>query len=393
MAKNGRSIAKARPWIPEEDLGPLLEDFAAILRSGRLTQGEYLERFEGEFAGYVGTKYAVGLSSGTAPLEIAMRYWQVRGREVVVPTNTFAASANAVTLAGGTPALADIRPDSLCMGLEDVREKVTAKTRGVIAVHLAGLVAPDLDKIAEFCRGRGLFLLEDAAHAAGAVWRGRKAGSLGDAASFSFFPTKVMSCGEGGMLTTDSAELAAFARSFRCHGIAEDGRDLVRLGANYRLPELSAALGLRQLQRLDEFVAERNALARLYLDNLGPNPEIGLFPPPPDQVHAYYKFPLLLPPGCGREDTLRTLQTEFGVIGGSVYWPPCHLQPYFRRQFGWKAGSFPVAEEVLSRTLTLPLYCGLTEGDISYICTALAQVLERIRPSRPGKNPDRNRAQ
>ena len=385
---NDRSLPKARPWIPEEDLGCLLEDFAAILRSGRLTQGEYLERFEAEFARYVGTKYAVGLNSGTAPLEIAMRYWQVRGREVVVPTNTFAASANAVTLAGGTPVLADIHPESLCMGMEELREKVTPKTRGVIAVHIAGLVSPDMARIAEFCRERGLFLLEDAAHAAGAAWRGRKAGSLGDAASFSFYPTKVMSCGEGGMLTTDSAELAAFARSFRCHGIAEDGKELVRLGANYRLPELSAALGLRQLQRLDEFVGERNSLARLYLDKLGRYPAIGLFPPPADQVHAYYKFPLLLPPGCGREEILGALQKEFGVIGGSIYWPPCHLQPYFRRQFGWKAGSFPVAEEVLSRTLTLPLYCGLTEEDVSYICAALAEVLERFRAGAGAQSPN-----
>ena len=385
---NDRSIPKARPWIPEEDMGGLLEDFAAILRNGRLTQGEYLERFEGEFACYVGTKYAVGLNSGTAPLEITMRYWQVRGLEVVVPTNTFAASANAVTLAGGTPVLADIRAESLCSGLADIREKVTANTCGVIAVHVAGLVSPDMEKISAFCRERGLFLLEDAAHAAGAAWRGRKAGSLGDAASFSFFPTKVMTCGEGGMLTTDNAELAAFARSFRCHGIAEDGRKLVRLGANYRLPELSAALGLQQLQRLDEFVQERNTLAQLYLNNLREIPGIGLFPPSPEQVHAYYKFPLLLPTGCGREDILGALQKKFGVIGGSIYWPPCHLQPYFRRQFGWKVGSFPVAEEVLSRTLTLPLFCGLTEEDVSYICAALAEVLERCRAGAAAKSPN-----
>ena len=387
MAKSGRPMPKARPWIPEEDIGYLLEDFAAILRDGRLTRGEYLECFEEEFAGYVGTKYAVGLSSGTAPLEIAMRYWQVRGREVIVPTNTFAASANAVTLAGGTPVLADICPESLCMGLEELREKVTPKTCGVIVVHIAGLVAPGMEKISEFCLKRGLFLLEDAAHAAGASWKGRKAGSLGDAAGFSFFPTKVMTCGEGGMLTTDRAELAAFARSFRCHGIAENGRELVRLGANYRLPELSAALGLRQLRRLDEFVQERNSLARYYLDKLRHIPALGVFLPSPEHVHAYYKFPVILPVDCERKQVLRALEAEFGVVGGSIYWPPCHLQPYFRRQFGCDEGSFPVAEKVLSRTLTLPLYCGLDEENLAYICSALAEILGRARMRRPDQNP------
>ncbi len=387
MKKRGKSMPKARPWIPEEDVQYLLEDFAAIMRSGRLTQGEYLERFEEEFADYVGTKFAVGLNSGTAPLEVALRYWQVQEREVVVPTNTFAASANAVILAGGTPVLAEMCTQSLCSGLREIREKVTPKTCGVMVVHIAGLVTSDMAIISRFCCDRGLFLLEDAAHAAGACWRGRKAGSLGDAASFSFFPTKVITCGEGGMLTTDLAELAAFARSFRCHGIAEEGRELVRLGANYRLPELSAALGLRQLRRLDDFVQERNSLAQFYLERLPHIPDLGFFPPSQEQVHAYYKFPVILPADCERKQVLQALKAEFGVIGGSIYWPPCHLQPYFRRQFGWGKGSFPVAEKVLSRTLTLPLYSGLKEDDLGYICSALAEVLGRSEVRRPEQNP------
>jgi len=369
-----RSLPKAKPHIPEEDLSPLLDDFAAILRSGQLTRGEYLDRFESAFAVCVGTKHAVGLSSGTAPLEIALRHWNVEDGEVIVPTNTFIASANAAILAGGRPVLADISPTTLSSTLREIRERVTARTRAVVAVHIAGLIDPEIDDLAAFCREHDLFLLEDAAHAHGASLGGRKAGSLGDAAGFSFFPTKVITSGEGGMLTTDDDQLAAFARSFRCHGLADQGRDLVRLGSNYRLPELSAALGLKQLQRLDEFVHERSRLAALYADHLRSLPEIQLFLPIANQVHPYYKFPVLLPDGCDRQRVGAQLR-EFGVPVGSVYWPPIHLEPFYRERFGYREGDFPVAEELLHRTITLPLFVGLSDADVEHVCHSLREIL------------------
>ena len=368
-------LPKARPYVSEEDIVSLQDDFAAILRSGQMTQGEYLRRFEDAFAGYVGVNHAVGLHSGTAPLEIALRYWEVTGREVIVPTNTFIASANAVLLAGGTPVLADISPSSLSSSLPQIRRHLTDETRGVIVVHIAGLIPPDIGEIRAFCREHGLFLLEDAAHAHGASLDNRRAGNLGDAAGFSFFPTKVMTCGEGGMLTTDDPQLAAFARSFRCHGIAAEGRELVRLGTNARLPELSAALGLQQLRRLDEFLEERQRLANLYVEHLQDMSGIGLLRPPAHLVHAYYKFPALLPAGCDRRRVLEVLKEEYGVVCGSVYWPPCHLEPFYRERFGYKEGSFPVAESVLWRTITLPLFVGLTDRDVAYVCHALSEVV------------------
>ena len=161
-------VSQGRPCIPEEDVAALLEDFAAILRSGRLTMGPYLERFEQEFAACVGTEHAVGMNSGTAPLEVALRYWGVEGREVVVPTNTFIASSNAALLAGGRPVLCDIDPQTLSSGLPQIEAQVGEKTRAVIVVHIAGLIAPDIEAIRSFCRARGLLLLEDAAHAHGA---------------------------------------------------------------------------------------------------------------------------------------------------------------------------------------------------------------------------------
>lgn len=370
-----RRLPRARPHLPEEDVAALLEEFGAILRSGRLTLGPYLEGFEREFAACTGVKHAIGLSSGTAPLEIALRFWQVEGREVIVPTNTFVASANAVLLAGGIPVLADISPACLSSSYAQIKARLTTETRGVIVVHLAGIIPPEIEAIQQLCRERGLFLLEDAAHAHGASWRNRPAGSLGDAAGFSFFPTKVITCGEGGMLATDDPLLADFARRYRCHGLDSQSGALVQLGNNYRLPELSAALGVKQLARLGEFVGERNRLAALYLERLAGMPDLGLFPPLPDQVHSYYKFPVLLLAGCDRPRVAPALQEEFGVETGSAYWPPCHHHPLYRDRF--PPALFPVAEDLLSRVLTLPLYVGLEEADIDWVCTALQAVLVR----------------
>ncbi len=370
-----REINKAKPHIPAEDIALLLEDFEEILRSGHLTQGPFLSRFEEEFAALSGTRWAVAMHSGTAPLEVALRYWDVAGGEVVVPTNTFAASANAVLLAGGRPVLADMEASTLCSGLAQIAAQVGPQTRGVMVVHLAGLVVPDIAEIRSFCKDRQLFLLEDAAHAHGASAWGQPAGSWGDAAAFSLFPSKVITCGEGGVLTTDDEGLAAFARSFRCHGIAAQGRQLERLGSNYRLPELSAALALSQARRLPEFVTERNRLAGLYLQRLQDVGGLALFFPPTEFVHAWYKFPLRLPAALDRQQVLDRLASDWDIKGGSIYWPPCHLEPFYRQQ-GYGEGQLPVAEKVLAEVISLPLYIGMEEADVDYICRALKAVLQ-----------------
>ena len=370
-----RSLPKARPAIPAEDIPALLADIEHVLRSGQLTMGPFQERFEGEFAEMVATEHAVAMHSGTAPLEVAMRHWNIEGREVIVPTNTFAASANAVLLAGGQPRLADMDATTLCSGLEQIAPLVGSRTRGVIVVHLAGLITPDIAAIAAFCKERGLFLLEDAAHAHGASYGGKPAGSWGDAAAFSLFPTKVITCGEGGALTTNDDGLAAYARSFRCHGIAAEGRSLQRLGSNYRLPEMSAVLALSQVRRLRAFVVERNALAQCYLQNLSAVEGLGLYPPSVEHVHAWYKFPVRLPAGKPREQVLKNLAQKWGIQGGSIYWPPCHLEPFYRAR-GYGEGDLPVAEEHLAQIITLPLYIGMEKRDISYVCRALAAVLK-----------------
>ena len=363
-------VPKARPAIPPEDIEALGKEFAEILASGRLTQGHHLDEFERQFAKTVGVGEAVGMNSGTAPMEVAMRYWGVQGRQVIVPTNTFFATPNAVILAGGEPVLTDVDASTLALGLAQVEAAVSDRTAGVIVVHIAGLIPREIEQIGAFCRRRGLFLLEDAAHAHGAKRQGVSAGALGDAASFSFYPTKVITCGEGGMLTTDDKDLAAFARSYRCHGIGADGQQQMALGANFRLPELSAVLGAVQLRRLGEFVAERNRLAATYRQHLAGSTKVTPFSVPAGDVHSYYKFPVLLHAGAERHRVVDRL-TGHGVPAGSSYWPPCHRQPYYRARFNHDLGDFPIAEDVCYRTITLPLFVGMTEEQIQHVCGAV----------------------
>ncbi len=368
-------IDKGSPSLYAADIEGLLQDFRAILAGGRLTQGQFLDRFERAFSEYVGVAHAVGMSSGTAPLEVALRYFGVEGGEVIVPTNTFAATANAVILAGGTPVFADLDPSTLCSGLGEVDGLLTGRTRAVIAVHLAGLIVPGIDDISAWCRANSLFLLEDAAHAHGSRIGDRAAGALADAASFSFYPSKVMTSGEGGMLTTNDPELAAFARSFRSHGQAADSRSIVRLGSNYRLPELSAALGLSQLRKLDEIIARRARLADRYRQRLGSRKDIRLIATPENQVHSHYKLPVVLPPGMRRDRMTAALSAQ-GIATGSIYWPPCHLEPYFAGQSGEIRAHCPVAEEILSRTLTLPLHTGMSLEEVDLVCESLVRALD-----------------
>ena len=226
-----REIISSFPYFPESSLQTILHDIEASLRSGRLTDGPHAQDFEKKFAEYNNVKYAVAVNSGTAALEVALRYFNVKDKEVIVPTNTFVSTPNSVIFAGGTPVFADMRADTLCIDPEDVKRKLTVKTAGVIVVHIAGLVCPQIGELKQLCEDRGLFLIEDAAHAHGATINSQKAGTLGDAGCFSFYPTKVMTSCEGGMITTNNFALAEKARCMRTCGQTKD-KQVAMMGHN-----------------------------------------------------------------------------------------------------------------------------------------------------------------
>jgi perosamine synthetase len=382
-------VPPARPVFPADDRAAIAKLVDEALATGSLTLGPLTERFEEGFAARHGTAHAVAVASGTAALEISLRALGVGGRTVIVPANTFFATAAAVVHAGAAVRLADVDPRTLALSadtLEAARDgpgpggpgvspEVNAEpAAGVVLVHIGGLVSPDVAAIADLCRRRGLFLVEDAAHAHGAACRDRPAGGFGVAGAFSFYATKVMTSGEGGMITTDDDGLADEARIYRDQGKAGFlGGDHVRLGYAWRMSELHAAVGLVQLARLDEFVERRRRVARLYDEAL---PEVaGIRPlPVPEWCRSnYYKYVALLDPGLDRAALKRRLREEHGVgLSGEVYARPLHHQPVFA---GLPGGPLPVAEDVCARHVCLPVHSDMTDAEATRVVAGLRQVL------------------
>lgn len=359
--------APSQQWIKDR--------VGEILTSGALTLGKYTTEFESEFAGYISSAHAIAVNSGTSALEIALRCFGVQGKQVLVPDNTFVATAAAVVHAGGTPRLVDIRIDDLTPDLSAIEEAITPQTAGVIVVHIGGIISPRLPEIHEFCRKRGLFLLEDAAHAQGSTLNGRFAGTFGDAAAFSFYPTKVMTSGEGGMLVTGDGTMDGEARIYRDQGKAGFLENKhVRMGYNWRLSEIHAVIGLAQLRQLREFIESRRTVARVYdralvgLDHAIP---VGA---PPGVQSNYYKYMVKIDPELDRPALKKRMREEYGVsLSGEVYELPLHRQPILE-EYG-RGQEFPIADEFCDGHICLPVYAGMTEDEAEYAVGALKQAL------------------
>jgi perosamine synthetase len=374
-----RRVSGARPYFHEEDVPKLLARIEDVIRGGRLIFGDNTREFEDSFRAHTGSQHAVSVNSCTTALEISMRFFGVKGREVIVPTNTFASCVKAVMYAGGTPVLADMNPETFCLDLDDALKRMNSKTAGVIIVHIAGLIFPEIDRLREACRERGLFLIEDPSHAHGATIDDRPAGSLADAACFSFYPTKIMTTGTGGMITTDNAELAAFARSVRHHGQGQSLESIVNLGNDWCMDEISAALGVYQLQRLKENVAHRNRVVDWYRQGLSGIDWIRVPLYPENLHHAYYKFPVMLSEGIDKHKLRQIMLDEYQIELGSIYDPPCHLHPVFQKELGTYEGMFPQTEAVLRQQICLPVHAAITEADVQAVIAALHEVAIRVR--------------
>jgi UDP-4-amino-4,6-dideoxy-N-acetyl-beta-L-altrosamine transaminase len=367
--------------VTEEDVQAVV----AALRSDWLTTGPRVTDFERAVAELVGARRAVAVSSGTAALHAAAFAAGVgSGDEVVVPALTFAASANAVLYLGGKPVFADVRSDTLNVDVDDVAARITARTRALVAVDYAGQPA-DLDQLGALARGRGLRLIEDAAHALGAEYRGRRVGAIADLTTFSFHPVKHVAAGEGGLVATDDADLAARLRRFRNHGLETEFRErdasglvyspMVDLGYNYRITDLQCALALSQMSRLESGLKRREEIAQRYRVELGALPGLTLPAVELDVRHAWHIFPVLLDLDrltVDRRAVLAALRAE--NIGAAVHYVPVYWHPYYQAR-GYPRGLCPRAEEAFARLLTLPLFPGMTERDVDDVLAAVRKVI------------------
>ena len=369
-------IPYGRQVVDEADVSAV----ADVLRSDWLTTGPVVVRFEQAFAEFVGAQHAAAVTSGTAALHLAMLAAGVGpGDEVIVPTMTFAASANAVRYVGGTVVFADSRPDTLGVDTDHVAALITPRTRAVVVVDYAG-VPVDLDEIMRLAADNDLVVIEDACHAPGASYRGRPIGSIAHISTFSFHPVKHLTTGEGGMVTTADPALDRRVRRLRNHGIDTDFRqretagtweyDVVELGFNYRLSDIHCALGLSQLAKVPSWVERRRAIAENYRDLLAELP-LTTIHEPDDRAASWHLFPVLLDghdPAPRRAAAFTRLRSA--GIGVNVHYRPVHLHAAYA-ELGHQPGSLPVAEDAYARLLSLPMWPGLDDAQQERVVDAL----------------------
>ncbi len=337
--------------------------------------GAYVDRFEAAYAEFCGVRHAVACCNGTAALHLALLALGVApGDEVIVPTLTFVATANAVTYCGARPVFADSEPETWNLDPAQVAAKITPRTKGIVAVHLYGHPA-DMDALRALASRHGLFLLEDAAEAHGALHGGRRAGSLGDIAAFSFYGNKIIATGEGGMVTTDDDALAARVRLLRGQGVDPERRYWFPVvGYNYRMMNIPAAIGLAQLERADWHMGRRREVAAAYKQLLGGVKGLGWQAERTWAQHAYWMFTVLLNDGeADGRDRLMTRLHEEGVETRPVFYPVHSLPPYHEAARGEE---FPVAESLARRGISLPTWAGLSRADQSYVCERLLECMD-----------------
>ncbi|MDR1312786.1 MAG: DegT/DnrJ/EryC1/StrS family aminotransferase [Deltaproteobacteria bacterium] len=370
----------------EEDIERLAGRFKDVLRSGYIAMGPNSAAFEAGFADWLGLPFAVGAGSGTQALELICRARDFSGASVCVPAATFMATAFAPIAAGARIVLVDCDPRTLQMDPADLERKIRPDTRAVILVHLGGFMAADWERIKRTAADAGAMLIEDAAHAHGSEAGGAMAGTLGDAAAFSFFATKVLPTGEGGMAVTSDPQLAERMLSIRQHGQSRPGSNVHEgFGLNYRPSEIHALLGLDVLARAAEILEARRAAAAVY-DRLLSGTRFSPVAAPPGQKPSYYKYMAFLPEGVPRKEFKDLLMRERGyVLAGEVYALPLSRQPFWTGNPEFLAHPLevlPGADEGCSRHVCLPIWPGLDPDDQARLVEAMEDVCRRVR-SRP----------
>lgn len=374
-----------RHSIDDRDIQAVVE----TLRSDWLTTGPKVAEFEECIAAFVGAKYAVSFSSGTAALHAAaFAAGLAPGDEVITTPLTFAATANCLLYQGATPVFADVEPETLNIDPEQAEFQISPRTKAILPVDYSGHPA-DLNEILRLADRHGLIVIEDACHALGAEYRGRRVGSIAHMTIFSFHPVKHIACGEGGMVVTDNPDFANTLRRFRNHGIDTEARDrqaagqwhykMVLLGFNYRLSDIACALGLQQSKKLEANLLRRRQIARRYTEALRKLPTLRLPVVRSNVNPAWHLYPVRLELdklSGTRDEIFQALRAE--NIGVNVHYIPVHLHPYYRDRFGYKGGEFPVSEAAYESLISLPMFHSMSDDDVADVIAAVSKVLSHF---------------
>jgi dTDP-4-amino-4,6-dideoxygalactose transaminase len=382
----GKPITRRHDYLPfaKPDIGQdEIDAVIRVLSSGWLTTGPTVRQFEAEFAKYVGAEHAIAVNSATAAMHLALEAIGVsKDDEVITTTYTFAATAEVIRYLGAKPVLVDVEPKTINIDTNQIEDAITPRTKAIIPVHIAGQAA-DMDPILEIAQRHGLVVLEDAAHSLPTLYKGRMVGNLSDFTAFSFYATKTITTGEGGILTTNNAVWAERCRIMSLHGISKDAwkrytnegswyYEVVAPGFKYNMTDIAASLGQVQLRKIDQMTQRRMAIATRYTAAFAGHPA---FEPPTAAAyssHAYHLYILRLNLDALRIDRSKFISELKDVnIGTSVHFIPLHLHPYYRETYGYKPEDYPVAYCEYQRAISLPIYSAMSDQDVNDVIEAV----------------------
>ena len=367
-----KNIPVANPCIGEEEAKAVYD----VVRLGWVSMGEKVEEFEHDFAQHVGTKHAVATNNGTSALHIALIASGIKsGDEVLIPSITFISTANVVLYERAVPILVECDPKTYNISLEDAEKRLTQKTKAIIPVDMNGMPV-DYDEVLGFAEKHGLTIIADSAESLGAAYKGNKIGCIAPVHTFSFFPNKNITTGEGGMVTTDDDDKALLMRQLMNQG--QDYRyNHIHLGYNYRMTNVPAAMGIEQLKRVEFILKEKEKIVEIYKNAFIDDP--GISPPfVPDYVdrHSWYMYAISLRDELNRDQVVSDLKSR--GIDTRLSFPPIHIQPYYQKQFGYSNDSYPVSYRAWKQLIDLPIWAGLTVDDQTYVINNLKEIVREM---------------
>lgn len=375
LLKDLKTIPLSSPDITHKEA----ELISEVLNTPFLSIGPKVKEFEKKIANYIGTKYAVAVNSGTSGLHLCIRSLDIKdGDEVITTPFSFIASANCILFERAKPVFVDIDENTLCIDTDKIEEKITKKTKAILPVHVFGYPC-EMDKITGIAKKYNLAVIEDACEAIGSEYNNRKVGGCGDVGVFAFYPNKQITTAEGGMIVTNNEKIANLCRSMRNQGRDEEEKWLCHkmLGYNYRMSELNAALGVVQMERIEEILSKRQRAADLYNKRLSKIKKIKIPHTAFNVKISWFVYVIRLDDKLfsHKERDNIILELKNRGIACSNYFPPIHLQPFYKEQFSFKEGDFPITENISALTIALPFYNNLTEEQINYICDSLEEII------------------
>jgi len=386
-----KKVPLSRPDITEKEIEAVL----GVLKTPYLSLGPKHKEFEKAIAEYIGTRYAISVSSGTAGLHLVIKALDIKdGDEVITTPFSFISSSNVMLFERARPVFVDIHPETLNIAPRSIEKlfesrydfegevlrnkKTRARVKAILPVHIFGQPC-DMNRIMQIAEKYNLRVVEDACEALGAEYKGRKVGTFADASVFAFYANKQITTGEGGMIVTDNERIAELCRSMRNQGRDETRTWLVhrRLGYNYRLDEMSAALGIVQMKRVKEILSARKKIAHIYNERLKDLKNLKIPYISPEVEVSWFVYVIRVREGIDRNRVIKHLQKK--GIECRAYFPPIHLQPFYKKMFGFKEGDFPITEKVSQSTIALPFYNNLPEKQIDYVCENLKKIVEEVK--------------